>query len=303
MRPPVEIANGDMAPDASASSGYGCVAAEAFPRWLAEPQKYVPVRDHERYLTRNMLRLTSMLSHMKLQRGGLDDDGLTPVERLLARVDSSFRIPGLIVTVICISSARNMFFVYTALAIFLLLIAMKPGDAILDVMKAPLVALAFTVIIMLPAVFIGQPSSAVRIGLKVFLTVGLVICLSREVAYNELIAGLRSWHLPGLVIFVLDIALKYIVMLGEVAESVLTALTLRSVGHNTGKAASSGGVVGVTFLKSHDMSADMYEAMECRGFTGEYVVPKRRVFSSAAVVYMLLIVAEVCYLLFLDGVI
>lgn len=269
--------------------------------WLLQGQDYAPRGDKERFLHRNTLKLTSLLSRMKLQRGGLEDTG-SPVDKALSKVDCSLRLLGLMVTIVCISQATNMFFVYTMLALFLLAVALKPGDEILDLLKTPLAAMAFTMILMLPAVFMGQPGSLVRVSLKVFLSVGFVIDLSRAVAYNELIAGLRFYHVPGLVVFILDITLKYIVMLGEVAQGVLSALTLRSVGYNPDKRGSSSGVMGITFLKAHDYAGEMYEAMECRGFTGDYVVPRHKVLSPAALLYLLILVVQVLYLLMLDGV-
>jgi cobalt/nickel transport system permease protein len=50
----------------------------------------------------------------------------------------------------------------------------------------------------------------------------------------------------------------------------LHALKLRSVGRNAGKTASLSGVAGTLFLVSKEMAEEMYGAMECRGFTGEY---------------------------------
>lgn len=271
------------------------------PAWLLQSQDYVPRGDRERFLHHNMLKLTSLLSRMKLQRGGLES-AASPVDRMFARVDCSLRLLGLLVTIICVSQATNMFFVYTILGLFLLVVALKPGEDIIDLLKTPLAALGFTAVLMLPAVFMGQPSSLVRVSLKVFLSVGLVLDLSRSVAYNELIAGLRFYHVPGLVVFVLDITLKYIVMLGEVAQGVLSALTLRSVGYNPDKRGSSSSVMGITFLKAHDYAGEMYEAMECRGFTGDYVVSRRKVLSPAGLLYLLVLVVQVLYLLMLDGV-
>ena len=39
---------------------------------------------------------------------------------------------------------------------------------------------------------------------------------------------------------------------------------------NPDKARSFSGVLGITFLKSSEMAEEMYAAMCCRGFTGEY---------------------------------
>ena len=74
----------------------------------------------------------------------------------------------------------------------------------------------------------------------------------------------------------LDITLKYIVLLGDVCLDMLTALKLRSVGKNREKGKSLSGVLGVTFLKSREMSEEMYGAMTCRGFEGEYVKPGQK---------------------------
>ncbi|MCJ7690687.1 MAG: energy-coupling factor transporter transmembrane protein EcfT, partial [Clostridiaceae bacterium] len=44
----------------------------------------------------------------------------------------------------------------------------------------------------------------------------------------------------------------------------------RSVGKNKNKSTSASGIIGTMFIKSKEMAEDMYGAMECRGFTGEY---------------------------------
>jgi cobalt/nickel transport system permease protein len=75
---------------------------------------------------------------------------------------------------------------------------------------------------------------------------------------------------PDIFILVLDIAIKYIVMLGEFALNMLYALKLRSIGINNHKYISLSGIAGTMFIKSKEMAEEMYTAMECRGFTGEY---------------------------------
>jgi cobalt/nickel transport system permease protein len=61
--------------------------------------------------------------------------------------------------------------------------------------------------------------------------------------------------------------------------------------------------MGIAFLKAHDFSAEMYEAMECRGFTGEYEVPRHSVLSAAGITYCVLIAFEILFFLYLEGII
>ncbi|MCR5792382.1 MAG: energy-coupling factor transporter transmembrane protein EcfT, partial [Lachnospiraceae bacterium] len=81
--------------------------------------------------------------------------------------------------------------------------------------------------------------------------------------------------------------LKYIVLLGDLCLQILYALRLRSVGRNNQKHTSAGGVLGVTFLKSREMAGEMFQAMECRGFEGEYVVSKEKGIHITDVIYLL----------------
>ena len=82
--------------------------------------------------------------------------------------------------------------------------------------------------------------------------------------------------MPGVIIFILDTTLRYIVLLGEEAAQLLTALKLRSIGHNPHKGRAIGGLIGVLLLRSQQMSLDMYDAMRCRCFTGDYPAPPAR---------------------------
>lgn len=81
---------------------------------------------------------------------------------------------------------------------------------------------------------------------------------------------MRTFRLPSIFIFTLDITLKYISVLGEMCAAILTSVRLRSVGKNPQKAKALSGVLGISFLKSGEMAEEMHTAMCCRGFTGEY---------------------------------
>ena len=275
---------------------------DSFPSWLTQEQAYIPRKDRESFLGKNTLKITGMLKDLKIQRGGLEaPESLAPLDKLLVRVDPAFRILGLLVTIFCVSAASNMFFVYIILGIFLVWMATKKGSDIIEILRPALIAAVFAALIMIPAIFIGQTSSFLRISIKVFITVGCVINLSRSVAYNELIAGFRTYHIPGIIIFIVDITLKYIVMLGEIATHAFDALRSRSVGRNTHKQQVFGGIAGTLFLRLHDSGTRMYEAMECRGFVGDYEVPKRTLFSLPALCYSALMVMQIVLFFYLEG--
>jgi cobalt/nickel transport system permease protein len=108
---------------------------------------------------------------------------------------------------------------------------------------------------------------------------------------------LKIFFIPDIFIFVLDIAIKYILLLGEYTLNMLYALRLRSIGRNNNKYTSLSGIAGTMFTRSREMAEEMHAAMECRGFTGEYSRPSR--FSFHLMDAGLIALAAVAVLLFL----
>ena len=123
--------------------------------------------------------------------------------------------------------------------------------------------------------FYGESSDTGEYYSRVYVSVTLVGILSAGTSWNKLTASMRTFRIPSLFIFTLDITLKYISVLGEICVDILTSVGLRSVGKNPDKAKSFSGVLGITFLKSSEMSEEMYASMCCRGFTGEYQMSKK----------------------------
>ena len=159
-------------------------------------------------------------------------------------------------------------------AILLLYFCTWPAGDILNIMKAGCGASVLALIILLPAMFI-QPSgirNELLVVIKVFFSISTLSIFNHTTQWNHITGALRKLHIPGIFIFTLDITLKYIVLLVNLITELLTSLQLRSVGKNNKKYSSIGGVMGVTFVRGTEMNRQMYEAMQCRGFTDDYSV-------------------------------
>ena len=124
--------------------------------------------------------------------------------------------------------------------------------------------------------------------------------LSAGTAWNKLTASLRAFHIPDIFIFTLDITLKYIAVLGEICMEILTSLRLRSIGQNKKKAKAFSGILGISFLKSREMADEMYAAMCCRGFVGEYKTGRKYTFQKQDIFYILSMIAVVGLFVYLE---
>ena len=137
----------------------------------------------------------------------------------------------------------------------------------------------FAVVLALPALLLGASATGamLKIALKTFINVSLVLGVSWTLTWNRMSAALKTLHLPDEVIFTFDMALKHIEVLGRTAHDLTESVMLRSVGRapeGFSRTDSVAGIMGMTFIKAMECSRAMDEAMLCRGFAGAYPAPR-----------------------------
>lgn len=249
------------------------------PEWLVTTENYTPPGDKDAFINKSLLSLFGLLAKIKAQDQKPKD---------LFGVSAVFRVLFTLLLIILLSLTNSFAFVLVTITYLVLLLCLMPAKDIIGTLKISIVMTAFTFVILLPAAFAGNNYSITMIPAKVFATITAVSILSHATKWNNIISALRRFRVPNLIIFVFDITIKYIVLLGEFSLEMLRALKLRSVGKNRSKVTSLGGVAGTMFLKSRIMAEEMYGAMTCRGFTGEYPVHDRFRVGPADLVYLLI---------------
>lgn len=233
------------------------------PEWLLKTEHYKPKTDKDTFINRSILSLLGILSKIRTQSGHPSDK---------FKLNAMIKVVCTFMLVVLLSLSRSFFFVIIINVYLLVLLSLMDGKEIVKVLRISLVMAVFTFIILLPAVYWNNSYSCIMITSKVFATVTAVNMLSHTTRWNQITSALTRFFVPDIFILVLDITIKYIVMLGDFALNMFYALKLRSVGINNNKYTSLSGIAGTMFIKSKEMAEDMYAAMECRGFTGEYKI-------------------------------
>lgn len=232
------------------------------PDWMNNTDSYVPPRDGGTFAVRTMKSLGKAMAQIKLQRGHEKARALPALWKLLL----------LIALIIVVSAAQNGMIILAVSAVLLLYLATWPAGDIWNVLKPCLTAAGIAMLLLLPAMLLKPQGlrNDLYIIWKIFLSVCMVTIYNHTTQWNHITKALRRLHVPGIFIFTLDITLKYIVLLGNLIMDLLTAYQLRAVGQNSKKYHSVGGVMGVTLIRGAEMNRQMYEAMQCRGFTDDY---------------------------------
>ncbi len=231
------------------------------PDWLTEQENYIPKTDQDAFTNRSILSFLELLSKMKRS---------TFEKEHIIRVNPVVKVGGTFLLLLLVSMSHSFLFVCGILVYLLTSLSFLKGNDILKIISLTGIVTLVTFVILIPAAYMGNTYSATMIPLKVFVSVVSVNILSYTVKWSDIICGLKCFFLPDLFLLVLDITIKYIYLLGDLAVNMLYALKLRSVGKNREKYNALSGVIGTMFLHSKVMAEDMYAAMECRGFTGDY---------------------------------
>lgn len=260
------------------------------PSWMCETEQYVPSIDKDGFITKSAQAILGVLAKLKWNAGKDRRFSASP----------SLKLCYTFLFILLTACSKNYLFSLIMVAGTILALASYPASAMKQILSGTIGAVLFSIFILLPAVFMGNPQILLTIGTKVFLSVTLIGMLSAGTAWNKLTASLRAFHIPDIFIFTLDITLKYIAVLGEICMEILTSLRLRSIGQNKKKAKAFSGILGISFLKSREMADEMYAAMCCRGFVGEYKTGRKYAFRKQDIFYIFSMIAVVGLFVYLE---
>ncbi len=231
------------------------------PVWMGQREQYAPPTDGGAFALRSLRSLGRVLARLRVQRGR-DGLRLPPLGKLLL----------LLLGLVTLSLAQNRLLILAIAALVLGWVSLLPPRTLAAILRPALGGALLALLLVLPAMLLrpsGAGNNLIVVG-KVFLSVTMVSLFNQRTQWNRITAALRQLHVPGVFVFLLDLTLKYIVLLGGLMVNLLTARSLRAVGRDRHKYRSVGGVLGVTFLRASDLSRETWEAMICRGFTDDY---------------------------------
>lgn len=192
------------------------------------------------------------------------------IGRTQSRVSPALRLIVSIAVILLCALSRNAFFTGCVIGAELLRTGLMDQDAIRNILGRVVLPVLFTAILMVPAVLLGSPGTFGTVTMKVFESVLVLSVLNEEVSWNEITGALAGLHAPELLVMTLDTAVRFLVLLGRYSGRLLEAVSLRRVGKKNWKNAGTGGVLGITWLKSQQMLRANTEAMTCRCFDSSY---------------------------------
>lgn len=231
------------------------------PEWLSAKDNYIPKEEKNLYIEKSIFSLIKIISIIRQNKNQ---------DKLVYLINPTLKVASVILMILCVSISRSFIYIFIIdiyMLINLFLMEKKSRKRLL--LKSFIFPLV-TLIALIPSMFYGNINNSLLIFQKLIITILLMNLLSHNTKWSEISKSLKLLFIPDIFIWIMDITIRYIVLLGEHSINLLFALKLRSIGITSNKYNSLTGIMGNLFIKSYKMSEEMFHAMECRGFVGEY---------------------------------
>lgn len=126
----------------------------------------------------------------------------------------------------------------------------------------------------------GGVVSMTTLMLKGFYAVLSAYLLIATTTIEDICYALRRLHVPKILVTVILLIDRYIYILGQEAERIMTAYKLRAPSQKGIHYRAWGPLVGQWLIRSMERAQVVYESMTLRGYRGEYDYGKKRKFTA-----------------------
>ena len=231
------------------------------PEWLIEKDNYVPKEEKNLYIEKSIFSIIKIVSIIRQNKSS---------DKLVYLINPTLKVITTIFNIVLISISRSFIYLSILDVYALSNLLLMEKKSMKRILLKSLIFPFITLIALIPSMFYGNIYNSLLLFQKIMTTILLMNLLSHNTKWSEISKSLKLIFIPDIFIWIMDITIKYIVLLGEHSINLLYALKLRSVGITSNKYNSLTGIMGNMFIKSYKMSEEMYHAMECRCFVGEY---------------------------------
>lgn len=177
-----------------------------------------------------------------------------------------------VANLVFISLTKSWEFLFIIMSFIILMTISIPRKDRIQFVFSTLSIIIIPLIMIIPSIFINKGIECFKIMLKILEAIFLARILSVTTKKCELTNCLKKLYVPDIFIFLVDLTLKYIFILGEFSLNMLYSLKIKNISRKNNRYSSIWSLIGNLFLKSKCMADEMFFAMECKAFNGEYVI-------------------------------
>lgn len=217
----------------------------------------------------------------------------------LHRLDPRAKIVGLLGLVVFLATRRGGTRGLAAVAVLLLVLILVSGVPLVYYLKRAALVLPFTAMAAIASLLAPAhaPTPVSILAAKSYLAALVVLLLIATTRMADLLRGLESLHVPGLLLMVVQFLYRYLFVLSEEAQHMSYARQSRAGRRRLWSLNAAGGAIAVLFARSYARAERIHQAMLARGFQGHMPTLRRIRWRAADTVFVVLVAGFVAALL------
>ncbi len=229
----------------------------------------------------------------------LEVEGWSQGASPLHRRDARSKLLALVAFLIAVSTTPlhagtvRLALVYAGYAGLLLFAAAASQVPLAGLLRRAALVLPFSATFALLTWWSGDPSRALAIAEKSFLSGFGALLLIATTPLAQLLAALERLHVPRMLILVTQFVYRYLFVISEQAQHMRLAALSRSssAAPSARRFQAAAGALSVLFARSWERADGIYRAMLARGFSGQFAAAVRPHFHAADYGFVLASVA------------
>jgi len=190
----------------------------------------------------------------------------------LQSLDPRAKISLLLVLILAACLVSNIYFLLGLYLVSILLALLSGINILFFIKRVWLFIPLFTLVIAMPAFFMGNAFSAILFIIRVAASVSFAVLITITTRHGEILKSLKSFGMPDIFIQILDMTYRYIFFFVKAFEDMHTGLKARLIRKMDPRGTRYwvASRIGSIFRRSIKMSEDVYSAMVARGYNGEF---------------------------------
>lgn len=156
--------------------------------WLFKEDNYIPIKDKNTYIDKSILSILGTLSKIRQDENKMGKG--------LYRLSPHLKFIFTLITVILVAVSRSFYFVLLVDSYLLLLLSFLNIKIIKKILSISAVVFCFSIIVLLPSIFLGNAKNSLLISLKIIGTVMSLNILSYTTKSRHITKSLKFFLFP-----------------------------------------------------------------------------------------------------------
>jgi len=187
--------------------------------WLFKEDNYIPRTDKDNFIDKSIFSILDLLSNIK--KGSVNN-----FTKGIYCINPVLKLSCTLLILISLSIYKGYIYIALVDIFMFFIITQLDRNAVKKILLLSFTIPVFTLVMLIPSMFMGNISSSLRMLLKIFSSLLALNILNYTTRWDDIVKALKVFGIADIFIFIIEITFRYIYILGDFSIEMLYSLKL-----------------------------------------------------------------------------